>query len=168
MRCCLFVAAVAGAHRRCLPFVTCLLIGCATPYQDMSFSGGVAAQQMTANTFRIVARGNGYTGATRVQDYLMLKAAETTLQNGGTHFVGISASDASGTSQIVTGGTSQTQFVGNTAYTTYSPPVVSNVFKPGEDAYIRVLNVPSGAQPPPGAISASEIVQFVGARVKKS
>ena len=130
MRCCLFVAAVAGAHRRCLPFVTCLLIGCATPYQDMSFSGGVAAQQMTANTFRIVARGNGYTGATRVQDYLMLKAAETTLQNGGTHFVGISASDASGTSQIVTGGTSQTQFVGNTAYTTYSPPVVSNVFKP--------------------------------------
>ena len=35
--------------------------GCATKYQDMGFSGGVAAQQMTADTFRISARGNGYT-----------------------------------------------------------------------------------------------------------
>jgi hypothetical protein len=61
--------------------------GCATPYQDMGFSGGVLAQQMTANTFRIVARGNGYTGTTTVQDYVMLKAAETAIQNGGTHFV---------------------------------------------------------------------------------
>ena len=59
-------------------------------------------------------------------------------------------------------GTAQTHFVGNSAYTTYSPPVVSNVFKPGEDAYIRVLNVPAGQPPPPGAISAAEIVQFVG------
>jgi hypothetical protein len=134
----------------------------------MGFSGGVAAQQMTHNTFRIVARGNGYTGTTRVQDYLMLKAAETTLQNGGTHFLIISASDASSNDQIVTGGTSQTHFAGNTAYTTYSPPVVSNVFKPGEDAYIRVLSVPAGQQAPNGAIAAQEIVQFVGSRVKKS
>lgn len=70
-------------------------LSCATPYQEMGFSGGVLAQQMTANSFRNVARGNGYTGTTRVQDYLMLKAAETTLQNGGTHFAIITASDAS-------------------------------------------------------------------------
>lgn len=149
--------------------IVCALIvsACATPYQDMGFTGGVASQQMTNNTYRIVARGNGYTAATKVQDYLMLKAAETTLQNGGTHFVIISASDASDTSQIITGGTSHTNFVGNTAYTTHSPSVVSNVFKPGQDAYIRVLNVPVGQQPPQGAISASEIEQFVGPRVKK-
>ena len=36
------------------------LVGCSTPYQSMGFSGGVEAQQMTSNTYRIVARGNGY------------------------------------------------------------------------------------------------------------
>ena len=157
----------AVARGWCCMAAALLLFGCSTPYQEMGFSGGVLAQQMTANTFRIVARGNGYTGTTRVQDYLMLKAAETTLQNGGTHFAINDTADASDTSQIVTGGTAQTQVVGNTAYTTYSPPVVSNVFKPGEDAYIRVLNVPAGHPPPPGAISAAEIVQFVGPRVKR-
>ena len=44
------------------------LVGCSTPYQSMGFSGGVEAQQMTANTYRIVARGNGYTSGTVIQD----------------------------------------------------------------------------------------------------
>jgi hypothetical protein len=46
--------------------------GCSTPYQDMGFAGGVAAQRMTNDTYRIVARGNGYTGSTTIQDYTML------------------------------------------------------------------------------------------------
>lgn len=133
----------------------------------MGFAGGVSAQQMTANTFRISARGNGYTNPTVVQDYIMLKAAETTAQNGGTHFVVISAADATGTSQIVTGGVAHTTFNGNMATTSYSPPTVQNIVKPGQDAYIRVLNVAPGQQPPPGAVAASEIIQFVGARVKR-
>lgn len=36
-----------------------LLAGCATSYGDMGFSGGVRADQMSADTYRIVARGNG-------------------------------------------------------------------------------------------------------------
>lgn len=154
--------------RACLVLATALLLaGCGTPYQEMGFAGGVSAQQMTADTFRISARGNRYTNPTAVQDYLMLKAAETTTQNGGTHFIVISAADASGTSQIVTGGTSHTTFNGSYATTSYTPPVVHNVIKPGQDAYIRVLKVVPGQQPPPGAVAASEIIQFVGARVKR-
>ena len=143
------------------------LAACSTPYQEMGFSGGVSAQQMTSDTFRIQARGNGYTGSTAVQDYLMLKSAETTLQNGGTHFIVVDAANASNASQIVTGGTAHTTFVGNTATTSYNPPMVHNIFKPGQDAYIRVLNVGPGQAVPSGAVSAKEILQFVGSRVKR-
>ena len=38
-----------------------LLCGCATKYQEMGFTGGVAADQVTADTWRIRARGNAYT-----------------------------------------------------------------------------------------------------------
>ena len=141
--------------------------GCATKYQDMGFTGGVAAQQMTANTFRIVARGNGYTARTTVQDYMMLKAAETTKQNGGTHFIVISAADASSIQTHVSSGYAQTSLVGNRAYTTYSPPTATNIFKPGEDAYIRVFNVPNGTEAPPGGVPADEIIRFVGSRVAR-
>lgn len=153
--------------REALLLAALILGGCATPYQEMGFSGGVSAQQMTANTFRISARGNGYTNSTSVQDYLMLKSAETTVQQGGTHFLVIDAGDASSTAQIVTGGTARTTYYGNTATTSYSPPMVTNVFKPGQDAYIRVLNVGPGQTPPPGSIAAAEIIQFVGSRVKR-
>lgn len=148
--------------------LTLTLAGCSTPYQDMGFSGGVAAQQMTADTFRIVARGNGYTSPTDVQDYVMLKAAETTLQNGGTHFLVVSEADASRTAQIVTGGVARTTVNGNTATTHFDPPVVNNVFKPGQNAYIRILKPEPGQQPPSGAIEAAQIIQFVGARVKRT
>ena len=84
----------------------------------MGFAGGVEAQQMTADTFRIVARGNGYTGNTTIQDYTMLKAAETTKQAGASHFLIVSASDASRAGHIVTPGQMQTSVVGNTAYST--------------------------------------------------
>jgi hypothetical protein len=96
----------------------------------------------------------------------MLKAAETTVQQGGTHFLVINAADASDTSQIVTGGTSTTTFYGNTATTHYNPPMIHNVFKPGQDAYIRILNVPPGQAPPHGAIAADEIIKFVGPRAR--
>ena len=141
--------------------------GCSTPYQDMGFSGGVAAQQMTANTFRIVARGNGYTGSTTIQDYTVLKAAETTKQAGGTHFIISSAANASSAGYITTPGQAQTSVIGNTAYTTYSPGMVHQYIKPGQDTYIRVITVGPGQPPPPGAFSADEIIQFVGSRVKR-
>src|SRR6185503_20266800 len=67
------------------------LTACSTRYQHMGFAGGVSAERMTADTFRIVARGNGYTDATTIQDYALLKAAETTVAAGGTHFVVVSA-----------------------------------------------------------------------------
>lgn len=145
----------------------CLAVaGCGTKYQDMGFTGGVAAQQMTADTWRIQARGNGYTNASTVQDYVLLKAAETTQAAGGTHFQIISAADASRASTIVTPGTSSTTFVGNQAFTTTAPGSVDTVIRPGQDVYVRVLKMPPGPTPQ-GVYSAAEIIQFVGSRVER-
>jgi hypothetical protein len=143
------------------------LAGCATKYQDMGFGGGVAAQQMSANVYRIEARGNGYTARNVVQDYMLLKAAETTKSSGNTHFTVVDQGDASTTASIVTPGSARTNIVGNTAYTSYSPATVTPIFKPGADAYIKVLTVPQGQQAPVGAISADEIIQYVGSRVQR-
>ena len=140
--------------------------GCATKYQEMGFSGGVAAQQITADTWRIQSRGNAYTGAATVQDYVLLKAAETTQSAGGTHFQIVSAADASRASTIVTPGSSSTTFVGNQAFTSTLPSSVDTVIKPGQDVYIRVLKLPAGA-PTQGAFSAAEIIQFTGPRVQR-
>ena len=144
-----------------------LLAGCATKYQDMGFSGGVQAEQLTADTYRIVSRGNGYTARTTVQDYAMLKAAETTRQSGGTHFLIGDSENASSLQSVVSPGYAQTSIVGRTAYTTYNPGYVSSIVKPGANLYIRVVTVPAGKQPPERAISADEIIQFVGSRVQR-
>lgn len=154
-----------GMRRKILFVLLTLLAGCSTPYQEMGFSGGVAAEQMTTDTFRIIARGNGYTKSTTVQDYVMLKAAETAVHSGGTHFVLLSAADATRTSQIVSSGVARTTFVGNHATTTYDPPDVTTFYKPGQDTYIRILKVPPNETAPQGAVSAEEIIKFVGNRV---
>lgn len=146
--------------------LTSCLAGCATKYQEIGFTGGVAAQQVTADTWRIVARGNAYTGGARVQDFVLLKAAETTKAAGGTHFVIGASQDASRQGAIVTSGTSQTTFIGRSAYTTFTPGDVHTYVKPGQDAYVRVLHILPGSQPPPGALSADEIIQFIGPRLK--
>ena len=143
-----------------------ILAGCTTKYQEMGFTGGVSAQQITSDTFRISARGNGSTGKTTIQDYALLKAAETTKSAGGTHFIVVSAADASSASTIVTPGTSTTTFSGNTAYTIRSPGSVDNIVKPGQDVYIRVLKLAPGQQVQ-GSFAADEIIQFIGPRVQR-
>src|SRR5262245_28712522 len=81
---------------------------CATKYQEMGFTGGVAAEQVTADVYRIKSRGNAYTAQSTVQDYVLLKAAETAKSAGATHFVMISAADATRVDTIVTPGTANT------------------------------------------------------------
>jgi hypothetical protein len=137
----------------------------------MGFRGGVEAQRMTADTYRIVARGNAYTAGTAIQDYTLLKAAEATKAAGATHFAVISASDASRTGAIATPGQIQTSAVGNggfySANTTYTPPMYHRYIKPGQDTYIRVFTISPSQKVPQGVLSADEIIQYVGSRVKR-
>lgn len=141
--------------------------GCATKYQNMGFTGGVEAQQITSDKYRIIARGNGYTSSTTIQDYVLLKAAETTRSVGGTHFGVISAADATSVSFGQTAGTAQTSIIGRTAFTTYTPSATYSIVKPGQDTYIQVLKIKPTETVPQGALSADEIIKFIGSRVQR-
>lgn len=143
--------------------VALILAGCGTKYQEMGLTGGVAAEQVTADTWRIRSRGNAYTSQSTVQDYVLLKAAETTRAAGGTHFQLISAADASRVGAITGPATASTTYSGNSAFTTITPGDTTVYVRPGQDAYIRVLKAPA-----PGAFSAEEIIRFAGSRVQRS
>lgn len=136
------------------------MAGCGTPYQDMGFRGGVEAQQMTADTYRIKSRGNAYTARSDVQDYVLLKAAETTKAAGGKYFVLIGSEDATRRSVVVSGSAYSTG--DRFGVSTNSSATASELIRPGQDSYIRVLK-----EPTPDAFTADEIIQHVGGRVKR-
>jgi hypothetical protein len=155
-------------------WVGCLIVaavglgGCATKYQDMGFSGGVAAEPVMTDTYRILARGNGYTAAARVEDFVLLKAAETTIAAGGSHFVVVNQNNQTNVAVGQTPGMVQTNVYGRTAFSTYTPGVTYNIVKPGEDVMIRVLRLKPGEAPPPGAFPAQDIANTLGPRLKQS
>lgn len=141
------------------------LAGCQTPYQEPGFDGGVSAAPITNDTYRISARGNQFTEGTTIQDYALLKAAETTLNRGDNYFLILSGSDATQRTTGYVAGTSNTTIVGNTATTTYQPGYQYDIVKPGEDLIIQVVNVPPGSSPPPGAFPAQEVFDNINPRV---
>lgn len=65
-----------------------------------------------------------------------------------------------------TPGSSTVNRIGNTAFITTTPGYSETVVKPGQDAYVRVVKLAAGQQPPPGAFNAAEIDRIVGARIR--
>ena len=66
------------------------LVGCvtATPYQPAAPRGfGYSEERLDQNRFRVTFRGNSLTPRETVEDYLLYRAAELTLQNGYSHFL---------------------------------------------------------------------------------
>lgn len=153
--------------RYCYFAIFALLGACATQYSrdGMGFSGGVDAQMITNDTARISARGNGFTDRARVQDFVMLKAAETAEAQGFTHFAMLGSADASSVSAYTTPGTMQTNVYGNSAYTTYNPGMTNTVVKPGADTMVRFCKQPP--QNCAGMLPAHEVVQNLGPKYIK-
>jgi hypothetical protein len=142
--------------------------GCATKYQEMGFTGGVSAQAITGDTFRIVSRGNNYTDRTKIQDYALLKAAETAKAAGHGNFSIIGENDATQTSIGRTQGMAHTTLIGNSAITTYTPGSSYAIIKPGQDLYVRVFTLKKEDAIPPGTFSADDIIAYIGPRVQRS
>lgn len=79
-----------GLHRT----VLCLLIlgvlaGCnrqATPYQPAAGGYGYGEQQLEDNRYRVTFAGNDLTSAETVQNYLLYRSAEVTLDHGYDYF----------------------------------------------------------------------------------
>ena len=75
---------------RLLPLVAVLaLAACATvtPYQPLSDGRGYAEQRLESNRYRVRFTGSAKTPREAVENYLMYRAAELTLQNGYGHFL---------------------------------------------------------------------------------
>ncbi|SMQ65746.1 hypothetical protein SAMN06295905_1306 [Devosia lucknowensis] len=144
-----------------------VLCACSTTYSDMGLAGGVSASPVTSDVYRISSRGNGFTDATTIQDYSLLKAAETTLSAGKTHFIILSGNDTTRVSTQRTAGTMYTNFYGNTAYSTYSPGYSYNIVKPGEDLMIRVFTPGPREQLPVSAFRAQEVFDSINPRVQR-
>ena len=82
----LMIAALAG---------TMLVAGCVTatpyqPYRDEVASGvhgGYSDERIGEDTFRVRFHGNDFASRDRVEGYMLYRAAELTLQNGGDWFL---------------------------------------------------------------------------------
>jgi hypothetical protein len=135
--------------------VSASLAGCSTGYHARGFAGGLMGLSggyeefpMSRNVYRITFKGNGYTSKSRAQALALLRAADLTLENGFTHFILLSESDASRSinlatpQQAVTTGTAN--FYGDTAYlnatTTTTGGYSTRIDKPGATIIIRMTN----------------------------
>lgn len=131
--------------------------GCASEFDGIGMLSATDAQQVAPNTYRISATGNAMTGFGELQERVLKKAAETTLSQGGTHFVLKSSPVRTSNAEIVTGSLpAPIPTAGAPADAKLQP-----VHTGGHVSYIEVLTIAPGSTPPTGAIAASEIVTFV-------
>jgi hypothetical protein len=150
------------------------LAACATPYQQNNwFFGGVSAAPMGGDVYRIQAQLNAFSDQSRVQDYILLRAAETAREQGAVGFVVLDAQNTSESGTVVIPGSSQTTAsaykVGNSVYgsatTTYSPAQAHTIVRPGGLVMIRLVRepAPAGLQ----YFNAEELIAAIGPRVRR-
>lgn len=123
--------------------VFCALAGCtplSTPYTEEGLGGGVAATAVSADVYRVTAYGNGATTPAQIQDYVLLKSAETTKEKGAAYFSVVEDRD-----------TSRTLFLNG-----------QQMDRPAREMLIKI-----GNDNAPGAINAAETISTISPRVKR-
>ncbi len=60
--------------------------GCTT-YHASGATGGFSETKLSATSYQVQFRGNGYTSPARVQKFMMRRAAELALENGFRYFI---------------------------------------------------------------------------------
>lgn len=156
-----------------ISFVLLGVSACATPYQNMGFTGGVGATRIDETTLQISARGNGFTDPDKITRYVMRKAAEETVADGFGLFLVVSQEDRSRTGTFVTPGSATTTTSGTTSYvgsyayenatsqTTYAPARLHRFVKPGETATIKMFKGAKPADAPPNLFDAREVLKYM-------
>lgn len=102
-----------------------VLNACTTPYQAKGFMGGYSDSRIDSNTVRVSFYGNSYTSQEKVENGMLYRCAEVTLQDGYDYFVIASGSTTPTYSSYTTPGTynEYTQYGYGTSSTfgTYQP-----------------------------------------------
>ena len=153
-----------------------LTSACATTYGEIGFwEDGVAADQLASDTFRIRSRGNGATEHATIEDFALLRAAETVKGACFTHFVVLDGADRTTVDESVTPAqwteTVEKKVVDGkevkVKHRSYTPESHSITIRPGQDLVVRGLALSRGEAAPDGAIAADEILWHVGSRVQR-
>ena len=147
--------------------------GCATPYQELGFTGGVRATRLDETTVQVQAHGNGFTNPDTVAQYVIRKAAEETVADGYDLFLIVSEQDRTKTGTVTMPGYATTNTYGSanvygnsiygsaTSNTTYTPPTRFNYSKPGETATIKMFKGTKPAGAPPNLYDAHEVLRYM-------
>ena len=80
MRACLFLLITAT-----------LIVGCATPYQSKSLTGGYVDSEISEDIVEIVFWANPFTSTEKAADFAMYRCVEVTLLGGSNYFVVLSS-----------------------------------------------------------------------------
>jgi hypothetical protein len=64
----------------------CLFWGCATPYRPLKGGRGYSESQIATNEFSVSFQGNGQTSLEQDYDFVLLRAAEVTLEHSFSNF----------------------------------------------------------------------------------
>jgi hypothetical protein len=120
-------------------------VGCATPYQSMSFRGGYSDTQLAPDVFRVYFRGNAYTAMERAQDFALLHSAELAQSHGFNCFAVVDESSSTSVHTFTTPGQSYTSgsgtvtggFVTYSGQTTYYPGQTYIFYKPSTGLLIK-------------------------------
>jgi hypothetical protein len=134
--------------------------------------GGVESTPLQTGTEMIAARGNAFTDSMKVQQFVLLKAAEDCLSSGYQKFAFTSVQDVSKSGAIVLPGQTHSNSTvtgfGNTATVTtnsYStPPTVIPTIKPGTDVIVKFYKANEPA--PSNALDARQIANNLGPRLE--
>jgi len=120
---------------------TAILSGCATPYQETGFTGGVSASRIDGRTMLISSIGNSFTRPATIMEYALLRAAEETLKAGYGHFHIVDTTDTS---------------------TVFNFPNYGPMPKPGTDIMVRMFPGPKPVDSPYGVFDALEVLSYLG------
>lgn len=151
------VRAVAGLG------VLVALAGCQTAYSEMTGREGVRAEPILDDVYRIRARGNIFTEAATVEDFILLKAAETTVAAGAKYFV---IEEEKNRTTVMRERLPGYSFSGSGTRMTI-PGASEDLVEPATDVKIRVLRLAPKAPVPKDALDADQIIANVGPRVKR-
>ncbi len=68
-------------------FALILISGCATGYHRQGWTGGYSESQLQKDVFKVSFKGNAFVSKEKAQDYLFLRCAEVTIDNGFDYFI---------------------------------------------------------------------------------
>lgn len=139
-----------------LDFYLIILMGCATSYQPVSFSGGYSESQLSRDMFDVSFRGNGFTSKDRVRRMLTRRCAELTKNKGFDYFVFLDHENETNYTNLRsdhTGSFSKNHLTGASTY--QGQTTTSSVPKYDSRAIIKMFK--SGEEPP-NALDASIIL----------